>query len=151
MRRLPMKGKKPKPAKAAATGGPTKPYYSSATVGAYVQVNYDFLEDLWADSLRPKDAPQTPLREYLFSLTNENALRAALLEEGIPVPSPIRIMLVDLERAKTKQFGSIDHKNEFFYVLVLPPVPRRDPGDVYREEQAWWSAHYHASNDGYGM
>ena len=61
-------------------------------------------------------------------------------------------MIVDIETATTKVYDPpIDPKKMDFYIMVLPPVPRRHVEGVYKDEQAWWSAHYHASNDGYGM
>jgi hypothetical protein len=64
-------------------------------------------------------------------------------------------MLVDVQSTQTWQaHPPIDPNNNYFYLLVLPPVPTRydpvaQPG--YEEMQAWESAWYHAIVDGYGM
>lgn len=133
---------KPKP-------GPHKPY-DEDEVGEVVQTNYEFLETLFDARKGAK------LRRQLWGQANEARLRAFLRTKGIVVPAGVRIMLVDIENARTKvQPPAIDPKKDSFYVLVLPPMPRRKTKDPtkkdYKEMQAWKSAWYHASNDGYGM
>lgn len=124
--------------------GPRKPY-DETKVGEVVQQNYRFLEKLF-------DAQQhQALRNRLFECADEAALRLELGKEGIQVAAPVRIMLVDIENARTKTYGGPIQPTDDWYVLVLPPVPRREPGDVYKEMQAWSGASYHASSDGYGM
>lgn len=128
--------------------GPTKSY-DEYQVGAATQRNYAFLEELWS-------ARGPALRDQLFSQGSEASLRALLGAWNIPIPDDVRIMLVDIEGAKTKVHSpAIIPSSDKFYVLILPPVPRREenkPGnDVYKEMQAWNSAWYHAINDGYGM
>jgi len=128
--------------------GPKKPYYQ-AKVGQAIQTNYKFLADLWEG--KPRGTPGQPLRDYLFTRPTEAAIRTALAAEGIEVPGPIRIMLVDIEHARTKVYGDPIKPTEDWYLLILPPVPRREPEEIYKEMQAWRGAYYHASNDGYGM
>jgi hypothetical protein len=75
---------------------------------------------------------------------------------SIGIPDDVRIMLVDIEAAAKKEYPpAIVPGTDKFYVLILPPVPRREKGnpgdDAYKEMQAWNSAWYHAINDGYGM
>ncbi|MGA7490609.1 MAG: hypothetical protein WBW74_27115, partial [Xanthobacteraceae bacterium] len=73
----------------------------------------------------------------------------------VPVVAGARIMLVDIENARTKTYGPIDAVNENFYLLTLPPVPRRPTSqsskEDYKSMQAWEGAWHHAIVDGYGM
>lgn len=137
--------------------------YDEANVGKVVQTDYKFLNDLWNEEKLwgPRDGERT-LRDHLFALSDEAALRAALAAQGIvvdPPPgsaTPVRIMIVDIENARTKTYGTqINPGTDFFYVLVLPPKLRRQTEDPtkrdYMRMQAWSGAWYHASNDGYGM
>ncbi len=132
--------------------GPTKPY-DPADVKNQLGHNYDFTAKLFGQG-------QQAFRNTFFNCTTEAALRALLLAEKITVAADVRIMLVDVENARSKTFGPIDASNEKFYVLVMAPVPRGDgrpaanppavdPG--YIDMQAWENAWYHAIVDGYGM
>jgi hypothetical protein len=58
-----------------------------------------------------------------FAYATEGELRAALIAEGIPLLDGVRLMLVDIENARTKTFGPIDAANENFYLLTLPRCP----------------------------
>ncbi len=124
-------------------------YWDPAKVGEQVQHNYAFLSKLF------DDVGQKAFRDGLFAYGKEEDLRAALIAEGVPVGTDVRIMLVDIEYARTKSFGPIDAVNENFYLLTLPPVPRRPTTDAskadYKRMQAWEGAWHHAIVDGYGI
>jgi hypothetical protein len=134
--------------------GPWKPPYNP---GVETKHLYDFVQKLF-------DGPtQAAFRASLFAAPDENQLRIMLGDWGIFIPTvigapgspPLRIMLVDVENASTWQdTPPINPATDYFYVLVMPPVPTRydpvaQPG--YEEMQAWESAWYHAMVDGYGM
>jgi len=123
--------------------GPTKPY-AEYNVGATIQTNYAFLEELWGER-------GPALREELFARPSEASLRSLLGAWSITIADDVRIMLVDIESARVKTHGNINPATESFYVLVLPPVPRRESEEIYKEMQAWTGAYYHAGSDGYGM
>jgi hypothetical protein len=137
--------------------------YDPEKVGAIVDVNHRFLKNLWSgDKLWGNPGQERTLRDHLFDLADEQALRDALAQQGITVTpppgvqQPVRVMLVDIENARTKTYGpAIRARDELFYVLVLPPNPQRtthDPSKIdYKEMLAWSGAYYHASSDGYGM
>ena len=132
--------------------GATKPHREPGdSVGYY----YQFLEHLWEDKQDWGAPPTMTLRDYLFSLRPESALRAALAEERIFIDPDVRIMLVDPENARIKQFGSIAPDQEPFYVLVLPPKPLDNNKQPLEKallvEKAWDAAWYHAKSYGYGM
>lgn len=138
--------------------------YNEHEVGKVAQTNYAVLEQLF-----DLDVGQA-LRNQLFGAASEANLQA-LLEAPpwkIVIPPGVRIMVVDIENARTKTFrpatkndGEPDiDPREDFYVLVLPPVPRREAANpdatprsihVSKETHAWSSAWYHAITDGYGM
>ena len=65
----------------------------------------------------------------MFAHATEAALRAALNTEGIPVPANLKIMLVDIEYARTKTFGTINPATDDYYTLILPPIPRRQTSE----------------------
>jgi hypothetical protein len=137
--------------------------YDEANVGKVVDTNYKFLNHLWSEEkLWGPSGQERTLRDHLFALSDEAALRAELALQGIKVDppggsqTPVRIMLVDIENARTKTYGTaINAGSDLFYVLVLPPKLRRQTEDPSKEDykrmQAWSGAWYHASNDGYGM
>jgi len=137
--------------------------YDEHEVGAVAQSNYEVLEKLF--DLEATTVGQA-LRQQLFDQTNEANLRAVLKIEPwkIVVPDDVRLMVVDIENARTLTFRPASKKpgepdidpSEKFYVLVLPPVPRnRKTADSsrkdYKEAQAWAEAWYHATTDGHGM
>jgi hypothetical protein len=125
-------------------GKPSKKY-DEEKVGEVLQANYEFLEKLFGTDHKT-------LRDELFAFEDEEELRARLADEGIPTEKGVRIMLVDIEFARCKVCGDpINKSQEDWYVLVLPPKPRRSTSAVHKEAMAWKSAWYHASNDGYGM
>jgi hypothetical protein len=124
-------------------------YWDEKKVGEQVQNNYTILSRLF-------DEPgQKAFRDALFAYPTEAALRAALNTDGVIVDAGVRIMLVDIEYARTKTFGPINPATEDYYVLVLPPIPRRPTSDPtkadYKRDQAWEGAWHHAIVDGYGM
>jgi len=118
--------------------------YQPGQVGKAVQANYDFLNQLFG-------ANEKKFRDALFNCADENAARKMLADNGLTVPPPIRIMLVDIQYARTKTWGKIDTDSEEWYVLVMAPKPQRKVNADYVDMQAWAAAWYHASNDGYGM
>ena len=127
---------------------PTK-YWDPTKVGEQVQANVVFLTKLF------DNVNQQALRDQLFAY-DEAALRTALnTTHHIPVPADVKIMLVDIEYARTKSFGVINPAADKFYVLMLPPVPSRETSDPtkadYKRMQAWEGAWHHAIVDGYGM
>jgi hypothetical protein len=128
---------------------PPAKYWDPLKVGEQVQANYAILTKLF-DNGQGKQ-----LRDQLFAYATEPELRQALKDMGVPLLENVRLMLVDIENARTKTFGAIDAANENFYVLTLPPVPRRptaDPGKQdHKRSQAWEGAWHHAIVDGYGM
>jgi len=128
---------------------PPAKYWDATKVGVQVQKTYDLLTTLF-DDVKHKET-----RDKLFAFATEQELREELVRLGIPLLDNVRLMLVDIENARTKTFGPIDAANEQFYVLTLPPVPRRptaDPGKQdYKRMQAWEGAWHHAIVDGYGM
>jgi hypothetical protein len=135
--------------------GPWKPpsYYSKA--GTTTQVLYAFVQELF-------DATNGPaLRNQLMTAHDEDEVRAILNSRGIVIPrltgttgsAPVRIKIVDVQSARVwEQQPAIDPNNDFFHVLVMPPVPSNYAGQPgYTDMQAWESAWYHAIVDGYGM
>jgi len=124
--------------------GPKKVDYSDK-VGTYAQINYEFLMNkLWSPAGRQ-------IRDQFIAAPTQAALQALLTEYKIPFEQNVRILVVDLETARTNGF-SPNAAADDFYTLVLPPSPRRHPNEAhYREMQGWTSAHYHAINDSYGM
>jgi hypothetical protein len=135
--------------------GPWKPpYYSNA--GNTTQYLYAFVQELFG-------AGGAALRNQLMNAQDEDEVRAVLNSKGIVIPRltggasspPVRIKIVDVQTAGVwEAHPPINPNNDFFYVLVLPPVPSNSnyagqPG--YTDMQAWESAWYHAIVDGYGM
>ncbi|HKA78322.1 MAG TPA: hypothetical protein VKD19_14570 [Pseudolabrys sp.] len=123
--------------------GPTKTY-DPKKLGHQVQTNYDFLDELFGTN-------QKAFRNKFFNCKTETALRRMLDKEGVKVKRGVRIMLVDVENARTKSFGRINPRRDDFYLLLMPPVPRRKKSKDYKEDQSWEGAWHHAIVDGYGM
>jgi hypothetical protein len=124
--------------------------YTKDKVGEHAQNNYKFLEALFGpSSLGPPPTGQE-LRDYLLS-NNDATLRADLAGWfGIVVPAGVRILIVDIENARTTL--TPDAIKDPYYVLVLPPSLRRKLNDdSYLDAQALSGAWYHATSDGYGM
>jgi hypothetical protein len=121
-----------------------KPDYSDQ-VGKVTQGNFEFLMNkLWTDS-------GSALRNKFVSAESEGELRALFNEFNIPVEANVRLAVFDPESMKLKSFVN-NPAQEPFYVLVLPPRPRRHAGNKpYTEMQGWTAAHYHTINDSYGM
>lgn len=112
-------------------------------LGVLAQTNFKFLTKLWASG--------STLREQLFTQPDEASLREVLRGFNIIVGSDVKILLVDIENARTKSFVT-NPQTDNFYALVLPPAPRRHPSNAeYQKMQGWTAAHYHAINDSYGM
>jgi len=137
--------------------------YDEHKVGEVAKTNYEVLETLF-DLDDPPEGKA--LRQQLFDQTSEASLRAVLNTAPwkIVVPDDVRLMVVDIENARTLTFRPASKKpgepdidpSEKFYVLVLPPVPLNrktaDPSRKdYKEAQAWAEAWYHATTDGHGM
>jgi hypothetical protein len=125
-------------------GGPTKHDYGDK-LGELTQSNFEFLKELWDDSTGPA------LRNQLLNQPNEASLRTFLDGKGIKVAADVRIMVFDVLTLEKKSFVT-SAATDKFYLLVLPPAPRRNPGQSpYKDIQCWLAAHYHAINDSYGM
>jgi len=124
--------------------GPKKPDYSDQIV-QYTQHYYAFLKELWGPG-------GEALRQTLTTSRNEAELRDLLKAKAkIEIETTTRLVIVDILSTKTNSFVN-NAATEDFYVLVLPPKPRRNPNDArYGELQGWSAAHYHAINDSYGM
>ena len=111
--------------------GPWKPY-DTTQVGVTTQHLYEFLQELFG----PGNAT---FRANLLDAPDEGQLRIMLGDWGIFIPThigaddspPLRIMLVDIQSTRTWQDPTqapINPANDYFYVLVMPPVPTRsDP------------------------
>jgi hypothetical protein len=121
---------------------PTKPY-NSDKVGEAAQHNYKFFEDCF-------DPGNGPFRDWFFnSSTTEDAVRAKLKDYKLEVPGSVKLVVVDLENARMRNWG-LNPKTQDFYEFIMPPVPRRSEDDDY-EGQQWEEAWHHAIADGYGM
>lgn len=114
--------------------------YDDKTVGVDAQANYAFITRLFA-------ADHQTLRASLTGAATEDAARQVLLANGINVGKDTALLIVDVQNCTTKQW----RKSANTYVLILPPVPTRSKAPEYINLQAWASAWYHATNDGYGM
>jgi len=126
------------------TPGPWSNWGSNDTIGQQAQLFYNLLEAIYSNPL---------VRGDLFAQPSEAALKDYLLTTwGIAIPAEVRMMLVDIENARTKTYIS-DPGKEAFYVMVIPPALRRKPStdDSYKEAQALSGAWFHATNDGWGM
>jgi hypothetical protein len=115
------------------------------TVQETIQGNFKFLQKLFHPETGAK------LRNDLFNQKDEAGLRAFLGSQWVSVKPTVRLMLVDIENGRTKVYGDAIKPTEEWYVLVLPPVPRRSKDPQYVQLQTWSEATFHASNDGYGM
>jgi hypothetical protein len=129
---------------------PPAKYWDPLKVGDQVQKNYDLLTTLF-DTVQGKQ-----LRDKLFAYATEQELREELQRISVPLLDDVRVMLVDIENARTKTFDpAINPAVDKFYVLTLAPVPRRPTADAgaqdYKRMQAWEGAWHHAIVDGYGL
>jgi hypothetical protein len=125
---------------------PPKKDYDETKVGATLQGIYALSEILFD----PKS--QKTFRDQFFDLAaTEDTARELLGPYGIVVAPGVKIMVVDIENARTRTFGTIDAVKDDFYVFVMPPVPRRSTTKDYKDSQAWEGAWYHSIVDGYGM
>lgn len=115
------------------------------------EVNYKFLEALWM--------PGSVLRPTLMGAADVTALKQILAAHGIHVAEE-HVVVFDVESARKKDYpkvaGAEILEADDFYVLVLPPTPKKYKGspekdEVYVEQQAWTAAYYHAHADSYGM
>jgi hypothetical protein len=122
---------------------PTKPY-SADKVGEAAQHNYKFFEDCF-------DPGNGPFRDWFFAAsTGEEDVRAKLKDYKLVVPGSVKLVVVDLENARMRNW-SLNPKTQDFYEFIMPPVPRRSEDDDYVEGQLWEEAWFHAMVDGYGM
>jgi hypothetical protein len=113
-------------------------------LGTLTQSNFKFLKKLWATG--------STLRDDLFNERNEERLRATLGDLGVKVDEDVKIVIVDIEKARIQSSFVNDPQRQNFYALVLPPAPRLNAGNAaYQTMQAWGAAYYHAVNDSYGM
>jgi hypothetical protein len=124
----------------------SKPNYIEK-VGTYEQIHFDFLMNhLW----NPNGPSGPDLRGRLINANSEDALRGLLLTGGIEFEETVRLAVFDVESTKIKSF--VTDFSKPYYVLVLPPKPRRNNDDApYTMMQGWVAAHYHTINDSYGM
>jgi hypothetical protein len=124
-----------------------KPNYFDR-VGQVEQVQFDFLVNkLW----NQEGNMGQEIRQRFITAPSEAALRALFIEFKIEVEADVRLAVFDVESAKVNSF--VDNPStDLFYVLVLPPRPRRNTDNVpYTTMQGWTAAHYHTINDSYGM
>ena len=75
---------------------PPAKYWDPLKVGDQVQKNYDLLTTLF-DTVQGKQ-----LRDKLFAYATEQELREELQRMGVPLLDDVRVMLVDIENARTK-------------------------------------------------
>jgi hypothetical protein len=123
---------------------PWKPWDENE-VGTYVQDNYEFVDRLFG----PQGAA---IRKKFWACTTETQLRKAIKDEAkINVPASVRVGVFDVEAAALKVIKKIDPKTEDFYIMVMPPKPRRKNTADYKDGQAWEEAWFHAIVDGYGI
>jgi hypothetical protein len=153
---------------------PWKPDYTSySSVGAVVDDLKAFIDLLFGTdqhNFRNKffDDPNDEANSTL----NEPIIRRMLRSHRIDIPEThtdpldgqthnIRIVIVDIENARMasykqkkvlpvpQDFGREEiHPTDWFYLLVMPPVPRNsERKDVQTYESAW----HHAIVDSYGM
>jgi len=129
---------------------PPKKEYDEAKVGETLQKIYTFSEQIFG---LKSHIDQKEVRNQFFEpAATEDTVRALIHKFlGIKVAQSTKIMVVDIENARTRTFGTIDAAKDDFYVFVMPPVPRRSKTDDYKESQAWEGAWYHSIVDGYGM
>jgi hypothetical protein len=134
----------------------TKPNYDEEGVGTNAQINSVFLKQLWD----PDNG--SAFRSRLLNARDEKTLRDLLDANDIKIrPDTVRIVVFDVESAKVQIYRRpqdnpnepprIDTGNENFYVLVLPPSPKRHDNTGYRNMQRSAAAYYHAVNESYGM
>jgi hypothetical protein len=129
--------------------GPWSWQWDEQAVGKNTQNIYNFLDKLW-DHWSPE---ALALRDNLCSITSEADIKYfAEKNVGIVIPESVRVILVDIQEAETKRYGSkIDPEKEPFYVFVVPPKPSRKSSEDYKDSQAWAEAWFHATTDGWGM
>jgi hypothetical protein len=129
--------------------GPWSWQWDEKSVGQNTQNIYNFLDKLWSD--QPPPSGRT-LRDELRAITSEADLKYFVNANiGIKIPEDVRLVLVDIEDAKTTRYRDIDPSLHPFYVLVIPPTPRRKESEDYKDGQAWSEAWFHATTDGWGM
>jgi hypothetical protein len=123
---------------------PRKQDYSSR-VGDVTQINFAFLNKLWTKTSGDQ------FRAALIA-ADQTELKRLLTEAKIEFIRDDPILVVDIENAKTNGLFDQPVGAPFFYVLVLPPRPRRHEDEQhYTAMQGWGAAYYHAINDSYGM
>jgi hypothetical protein len=125
--------------------GPWSWPWDEDKVGRNVQDIYNFLDDLWK--------PNSPLRDQLRAITSGKDLKSFVKTNlSIDIPPDVNMILVDIEDANTTSYGTaIDPTKDPFYVLIIPPTPRRHKNKEYKDAQAWSEAWFHATTDGLGM
>jgi hypothetical protein len=123
---------------------PFKPPYTPAKMGTYVQKNYVFLREKLFD---PKVG--AALRQELLNMSEADLRPRIKAELDLDIPAHVRVMVVDIENGRANP-ASMNQDDEF-YMLVLPPVPRKSETAEHKEACAWEGAWHHAIVDGYGM
>lgn len=110
-----------------------------------VEKNHKFISKLW-------DAKTgSTFRDQLFGAKNLVALKAQLNDHGFGYPNDVQLIIVDVENGRTRSFPKAIDRKKRWYVIILPPRPRRSRDKQYCEQLAWTEATFHATNDGYGM
>jgi hypothetical protein len=129
--------------------GPWSWQWDETSVGESAQNIYNFLDKLWGN--KPQPSGKT-LRDELRAIMSEPDLKYFVKGNiGINIPEDVRLILVDIEDAKTTRYRDTDPSLHPFYVLVIPPTPRRYDSKEYKEGQALSVAWFHATTDGWGM
>jgi hypothetical protein len=128
---------------------PWKPWVSNL-VGQYVQDNYSFMDQLF------DPVGGAAFRQQFWDYPNEAALRVAINNYlNLNLAHTVRVGFFDVEKPGARFFDPPIKPDEQWYVMVLPPMPRRNAGtagyDQYVDSQEWEDAWYHAVVDSYGM
>ncbi len=106
---------------------------------------YKFIEKLWGD-----DGEKFRKELKDFAPSNIGGLRACMRDHRIRLPPDADVWIIDIEGNERVQVT--DARNDDWYYMILPPNPRRHPGDdQYKETQAWSEALHAAVDDSYGM
>jgi hypothetical protein len=128
---------------------PVKPYNWNK-VGEAAQHNYKFFEDCFD----PNAATNKTFRDWFFDNgTSENDVRQKLKNTyHLDIPVTIKLVVVDLQWARCKNWSLTNPQTQDFYTFIMPPRPTRWPNDQwYVQSQQWEESWFHAIVDGYGM
>jgi hypothetical protein len=128
--------------------GPWKPP-TYDQIGTYTQYNYEFLDRVFNEGPGEPD----PGIRHSYRNYDANQLRQHIQSDlHLAIPNNVKVAVFDVELAHFTDPQHIQFGSDTYYIMVLPPYPRLNPGNaVYQEDQTWLDAWYHASVDGYGM